>query len=106
MAGSGAGADRRSYDTGASADVQGGLQAVVARLEEVIGQRDRQVKAAMADFTADGVADEYHGKEQRWNSASQEVRNIIQLVKSTLEMNDSTAQSTLARAKAAVDNIG
>ncbi|WP_073948375.1 pore-forming ESAT-6 family protein [Streptomyces kebangsaanensis] len=102
----GSGADRRSYDMGASADVQGGLQAVVARLEAVIGERDRQVKAAMADFSADGVADEYHGKEQRWNSASQEVRNIIQLVKSTLEMNDSTAQSTLARAKAAVDSIG
>jgi uncharacterized protein YukE len=52
------------------------------------------------------VADEYHGKEQRWNRASQEVRNIIQLVKTTLEKNDATAQSTLARAKAAVDNIG
>lgn len=60
----------------------------------------------MSDFTADGVADEYHGKEQRWNRASQEVKNIITLVKSTLEKNDGTAQSTIARAKAAVDNIG
>ncbi|WP_340379192.1 pore-forming ESAT-6 family protein [Streptomyces sp. SS7] len=102
----GAGSDRRSYDTGASADAQGNIQAVVARLEEVIGQRDRQVKAAMADFTADGVAEEYHGKEQRWNSASNEVRNIISLLKSTLEQNDGTAQSTIQRAKAAVDNIG
>ncbi|MFD1663718.1 pore-forming ESAT-6 family protein, partial [Streptomyces caeni] len=87
----GSGADRRSYDTGASADVQGGLQAVIGRLEEVIAARDRQVKAAMADFTADGVADEYHGKEMRWNRASQEVKNIIGLVKSTLEQNDATA---------------
>ncbi|KUO13879.1 pore-forming ESAT-6 family protein [Streptomyces sp. DSM 15324] len=102
----GAGSDRRSYDTGASADAQGNIQAVVARLEEVIGQRDRQVKAAMADFTADGVAEEYHGKEQRWNLASNEVRNIISLLKSTLEQNDGTAQSTIQRAKAAVDNIG
>ncbi|GHB99913.1 pore-forming ESAT-6 family protein [Streptomyces spinoverrucosus] len=102
----GAGADRRSYDTGASTDAQANIQAVIGRLEEVIGQRDRQVKAAMADFTADGVADEYHGKEQRWNRASQEVRNIIQLLKTTLEKNDGTAQSTLSRAKAAVDNIG
>jgi hypothetical protein len=100
------GADRRSYDTGASADAQGNIQAVVGRLEEVIAARDRQVKAAMSDFTADGVADEYHGKEQRWNRASQEVKNIITLVKSTLEKNDGTAQSTLSRAKAAVDNIG
>ena len=102
----GAGADRRSYDTGASADVQTNIQSVIGRLEEVIGQRDRQVKAAMADFTADGVADEYHGKEQRWNKASQEVKNIIHLLKTTLEKNDGTAQSTLQRAKAAVDNIG
>jgi hypothetical protein len=41
----GAGADRRSYDTGASADVQTNIQSVIGRLEEVIGQRDRQVKA-------------------------------------------------------------
>ncbi|MED7829131.1 pore-forming ESAT-6 family protein [Streptomyces chiangmaiensis] len=102
----GSGADRRSYDTGASADVQGNIQAVIGRLEEVIAQRDRQVKAAMADFTADGVADEYHGKELRWNRASQEVKNIIGLLRSTLEQNDSTAQSTIAKAKAAVDNIG
>ncbi|WP_155057068.1 pore-forming ESAT-6 family protein, partial [Streptomyces blattellae] len=96
----GAGADRRSYDTGASSDAQANIQAVIARLESVIDDRDRQVKAAMADFTADGVADEYHGKEQRWNSASNEVRNIIALLKSTLEKNDATAQSTLQRAKA------
>ncbi|MDG9721114.1 pore-forming ESAT-6 family protein, partial [Streptomyces sp. DH24] len=89
----GAGADRRSYDTGASADAQTNIQSVIGRLEEVIGQRDRQVKAAMADFTADGVADEYHGKEQRWNKASQEVKNIIHLLKTTLEKNDGTAQS-------------
>ncbi|MFI8884219.1 pore-forming ESAT-6 family protein, partial [Streptomyces sp. NPDC053813] len=76
--------DRRSYDIGASADAQGNIQVVIARLEEVIAARDGQVKAAMADFAADGVADEYHGKEMRWNRASQEVRNIIQLLKTTL----------------------
>ncbi|WP_328887345.1 pore-forming ESAT-6 family protein [Streptomyces sp. NBC_00316] len=100
------GSDRRAYDTGASADVQGNIQVVIGRLEEVIAARDAQVKAAMADFTADGVADEYHGKELRWNRASQEVRNIIQLLKTTLEKNDGTAQHTITRAKAAVDNIG
>ncbi len=100
------GMDRRSYDTGASAEAQGNVQAVIARLEQVIAERDAQVKAAMADFTADGVADEYHGKEMRWNRASQEVKNIIQLLKTTLEKNDATAHQTLARAKSAVDNIG
>ncbi|MFG2380480.1 pore-forming ESAT-6 family protein [Streptomyces avermitilis] len=102
----GAGSDRRSYDTGASADAQGNIQAVIGRLEEVIAARDRQVTAAMSDFAADGVADEYHGKELRWNRASTEVKSIIQLLKTTLEKNDGTAQSTISKAKAAVDNIG
>ncbi|MGW7464639.1 pore-forming ESAT-6 family protein [Streptomyces xantholiticus] len=102
----GAGSDRRSYDTGASNEAQGNIQAVIARLELVIAARDAQVKNAMKDFAADGVADEYHGKELRWYSTSEEVRNIIRLLKTTLEKNDATAQQTLARAKAAVDSIG
>ncbi|WP_404829824.1 pore-forming ESAT-6 family protein [Streptomyces arboris] len=98
--------DRRSYDTGASSEVQGNIQLVIAQLEQVITARDTQVKAAMNDFAADGVADEYHGKELRWNATSQEVKNIIQLLRTTLEKNDGTASQTLARAKAAVDSIG
>ncbi|MFC7828538.1 pore-forming ESAT-6 family protein [Streptomyces sp. NPDC057362] len=98
--------DRRSYDTGASADVQTSLQGVIAQLERVLTDRDRAVKAAMAEFQADGVSDEYHGKEVRWNRAATEVREIIRLVRTTMEQNDGTAQSTLARARAAVDNIG
>lgn len=98
--------DRRSYDTGASSEVQGGLQGIIAQLERVLGDRDSAVKAAMAEFQADGVSDEYHGKEVRWNKAANEVREIIRLVRGTLEQNDGTAQSTLAKAKAAVDAIG
>ncbi|MDT9700110.1 pore-forming ESAT-6 family protein [Streptomyces sp. P17] len=98
--------DRRSYDTGASAEVQMSLTGIIGQLERVLTDRDNAVKAAMADFTADGVADEYHGKELRWNRAAGEVREIIRLVRSTMENNDGTAQSTLAKAKAAVDNIG
>jgi uncharacterized protein YukE len=98
--------DRRSYDTGASGEAQSNLQGVIAQLEAVIAERDRQVKAAMADFQADGVSDQYHGVEQRWNSSAQEVRQIITLLRSTLENNDATAQTTLSRARAAVDGIG
>ncbi|MEV6615642.1 pore-forming ESAT-6 family protein [Streptomyces sp. NPDC051051] len=98
--------DRRSYDTGASSEVQGGLQGIVGQLERVLTDRDSAVKAAMADFQADGVSEEYHGKELRWNRAANEVRSIIQLVRTTLEDNDGTAQSTMARARTAVDNIG
>ncbi|MFG2139293.1 pore-forming ESAT-6 family protein [Streptomyces sp. NPDC048650] len=101
-----AGADRRSYDTGASSEAQTNLQSVIARLESLIGERDRQVKAAMADFTADGVSEQYHGAEQRWNRSASEVRSIIHLLRTTLEKNDSTAQTALQRAKAAVDGIG
>lgn len=98
--------DRHSYDTGASSEVQGGLQGIVGQLERVLADRDKAVKAAMADFQADGVSDEYHGKEVRWNRAANEVRSIIQLVRTTLEDNDGTAQATMAKARAAVDNIG
>ncbi|MFJ2769912.1 pore-forming ESAT-6 family protein [Streptomyces sp. NPDC087300] len=98
--------DRRSYDTGASSDVQGGLQIIIGHLERVLGDHDRAVKAAMADYQADGVSDEYHGKEVRWNKAANEVRDIIHLVRDTLEKNDGTAQTTVTKARAAVDNIG
>ncbi|OJF14970.1 pore-forming ESAT-6 family protein [Couchioplanes caeruleus] len=98
--------DRRSFDMATSGEAQGNLQAVVARLEVLINDRDAAVKAAMADFLADGVADQYHDKEVRWNSAAGEVRSIIALVRSTLQRNDETAQTTLSRAKAAVDAIG
>ncbi|MEU9302969.1 pore-forming ESAT-6 family protein [Streptomyces sp. NPDC048269] len=98
--------DRRSYDMGASTEAQGNIKAVIAQLEQVIAARESQVAAAMADFAADGVADDYHAKELRWKNASQEVKNIIRLLNATLEKNDGTAQQTLQRAKAAVDNIG
>ncbi len=101
-----ANADRRSYDVGASQEAQGNLQTVIASLEALIGQRDADVKQAMADFQADGVSDQYHDKERRWNGAATEVRSIIALVRRTLEQNDGTAQSTLAQARSAVDAIG
>lgn len=102
----GAGADRRSYDGAASGEVQGNLAVIIARLEQAIGDRDSQVKAAMADFQADGVSEQYHGVEQRWNRSAGEVREIIRMLRTTLENNDSTAQQTLQRAKSAVDGIG
>jgi uncharacterized protein YukE len=78
---------------------------VVARLEAVINDRDHAVKAAMADFYADGVSDQYHGKEVRWNHAAQEVRTIISLIKKTLHENDATATQAQSRARSAVEAI-
>lgn len=98
--------DRISFDTGVSGSVQGDIGTLVGRLEQLMSQRQAQVTRAMADFTADGVSEEYHGVEQRWQRASGEVRSIIALVKQTLALNDETATSAQRRAQTAVQQIG
>ena len=103
---SGNNVERRDYNIAASQSVQANFNAVASQLETLIDQRDSDVKAAMADYQADGVSDDYVGKEQRWNRVAGEVRTIIRTLRSSLEKNDSTAQDTLSKAKAAVDAIG
>ncbi|MEU5779723.1 pore-forming ESAT-6 family protein [Micromonospora sp. DT43] len=98
--------DRRSFDTGTSQQVQGDLATIVARLEAVISQRSADVAGAMADFQADGVSEDYRTVEDRWNRAAGEVRAIIDLVKTTMTKNDETANTTLSRARSAVQSIG
>lgn len=98
--------DRRSYDTAASAEAEANLQAVIARLESVLAQRDADVKAAMADFFADGVSDLYQEKEIQWQRAGGEVETIITLLRRTLEENDATAAQSMQRARAAVAAVG
>ena len=98
--------DRRSFDTGVSQQVQSDLAGIVARLEANISQRSSDVAAAMSDFQADGVSDDYAVVERRWNTAAGEVKNIITLVKTTLSQNDDSAGTALNRAKSAVAGIG
>ncbi|MGW2627259.1 pore-forming ESAT-6 family protein [Micromonospora taraxaci] len=98
--------DRRSFDVSTSQQVQGDLAGIIARLEAVISQRSADVSAAMADFQADGVSEEYRTVEDRWNCAASEVRTIIDLVKTTMVKNDDTATTTLAKARTAVQSIG
>jgi hypothetical protein len=98
--------DRTSFDTGASAQVQGDLLGIIGRLEALIGQRDSQVVQALSDFQADGVSDEYSAVETRWNNAANEVRQIIDLVKTTMMRNDESATTALSRASSAVQAIG
>ena len=98
--------DRRSFDTGTSQAVQTDLAGIIARLEANISQRTADVNAAMSDFTADGVADEYRVVEQRWTSAATEVRQIIDLVRSTMTRNDDSATTALTMARTAVQSIG
>ncbi|MBQ0977488.1 MULTISPECIES: pore-forming ESAT-6 family protein [Micromonospora] len=98
--------DRRSFDVGTSQQVQSDLAGIIARLEAVISQRSADVSAAMADFQADGVSEEYRTVEDRWNRAAGEVRTIIDLVKTTMVKNDETATTTLSKARTAVQSIG
>jgi len=72
----------------------------------VIADRDKAVAAAMSDFQADGVSDDYQNVERRWNSAATEVRTIINLLKTTMTQNDQTAGTTLTNAGNAVASIG
>lgn len=98
--------DRRDYDVSASQSAQDNFNAVAARLEALIEQRDADVRQAMADYQADGVSDEYAGKELRWKNAASEVRTIISTLRTSLSNTDQTAQQTLSKAKSAVDAIG
>ena len=98
--------DRRSFDTGVSQQVQSDLTGIITRLETTINQRNSDVAAAMADFQADGVSEEYRMVEQRWRNAAAEVQQIITLVRTTMTRNDDTATTALSRARAAVQGIG
>ncbi|WP_404442056.1 pore-forming ESAT-6 family protein [Microbacterium marinum] len=98
--------DRRAYDVSSSQEVQEEFNRIAGLLETLISTRDTQVKAAMADYQADGVSDEYQAKEVRWNRAATEVRTIINLLRSTMETNDGTAATAGQRARTAVENIG
>lgn len=98
--------DRRSFDTATSGQVQADLAGVISRLETTISQRSSDVAAAMSDFTADGVSEDYRAVEDRWQRAAQEVRTIIDLLRTTMTRNDDTATSTQSQARAAVQGIG
>lgn len=98
--------DRRDYDIAASQNAQDNFNRVAAQLEALIDQRDRDVQAAMADYAAEGVSEDYRAKELRWKNAAGEVRGIIQTLRSSLERNDESAQDALRKARAAVESIG
>ena len=74
--------DRRDYDIAASQESQSQFERVASRLEALIGQRDADVRTAMADYEADGVSAEYHGKEVRWHGVADQVRTIISTLRS------------------------
>jgi len=99
-------ADRRDYDSGASAEAQANFNAVASGLEALIAQRDRDVAKAMADYVADGVSEEYRAKEQRWHNVADQVRSIVATLRRSLEDIDGVAAQTIASAKNVVAGIG
>lgn len=98
--------DRISYDTGVSSQVESEISQITSRLESLINERDQQVMNALSDFQMDGADAEYQQVETRWKNASNEVRNIIALVRQTLEENSQTALSTQNKTRSAIANIG
>ncbi len=103
---SGNATDRRDYSIAASQNAQDNFNRVAGRLESLIDQRDADVKAAMSDYMAEGVSEEYAAKEMRWKNVAAEVKGIIHALRSSMEQNDASAQAALSKAKSAVDAIG
>jgi len=97
--------DTFSHDTGSSEQSQGSFQAVAAQLEALLNQRDQDVAAAMAEFQADGVSEDYRAKEREWYRAGGEVREIIRVLRGALAGQDEIAVGTQTRAKGVVDAI-
>lgn len=100
------GVDRRSYDTGASGEVQANVNRIAGQLEALIQQRAADANIALSDFDAGDVSAEYSAKEQKWGTAAHETLQIIQLLRTTMAQNDTTAGSAMTRARAAVAAIG
>lgn len=94
--------DRNDYSVGASQSVQANFESVAARLEAALSRRDQDVRAAMADYQADGVSEEYAALEQQWNTAGDQVRSVITAIRGSLEQNDDVALRALTQARAAL----
>jgi hypothetical protein len=99
-------ANRNSYDTGASGEVQTTINSLAGQISGLIATHKQNVTAALSDASASGVTENYRAVEDRFNKAADQTLAIIQSLKETLAQNDATAAATLKKASAAVDGIG
>jgi len=99
-------ADRNSYDTGASGEVQGTINNLAGQISSLIAAHKQNVTAALSDASASGVTENYRAVEDRFNKAADQTLAIIKTLKDTMAQNDATAAATLKKASAAVDGIG
>ena len=95
----------RAFNTVSSGESQTEFNRVAGLLESLLNLRDQQVKAAMEQYEATDVSEEYRAKEIRWNTKAQEVRDIIKLLRQSLAQNDETAMTALRQAGNAVAAI-
>jgi transposase len=100
-----AGANRNSYDIGASEEVQARVKQLSGQITSLITQHETNVKALLSDATATGVTDSYREIESKFSSAAADTLKVIQLLTDTLRDNDETARTALKQAQAAVEAI-
>lgn len=94
--------NRNDYNIGSSESAQENFERAASALESALERRDQDVKAAMAEYQADGVSDEYAGMEKQWNNAGGEVKVIIATIRNSLAENDDIARVALKRALSAI----
>jgi len=99
-------ANRNSYDTAASGEVQSTINSLSGQISSLIATHKQNVAAALSDASASGVTENYRAVEDRFNTAAESTLAIIASLKETLAANDTTAAATLKKASAAVDGIG
>ncbi len=99
-------ADRKSFDTGKADQAGDSIEGITNRLETLINERDRQAQAALADFKMSHADEEYHRVERRWKDASNEVHEIIRILRGTIGKNTQTATTTVTKTRGAITNIG
>jgi uncharacterized protein YukE len=95
--------DRLGFDVKVSQDVQADFLQVATQLQGLLDAHDADVRAAMFDYEATGVSDEYEALELKWKNAASEVRLVIDQIRRSLEESDEIAKTTLSRAQTAVN---
>ncbi|MGW6281793.1 hypothetical protein [Kribbella sp. NPDC055071] len=87
-----------SYDSAASGEVQASIAALSSQIESLIADHRKNVAAALTNFSATGVSDEYKGIEDRFNKAADSTLAIIGSLKDVMKGNDGIANDTNALA--------
>ncbi|TCO50073.1 hypothetical protein EV646_102144 [Kribbella antiqua] len=99
-------ANRNSYDTAASGEVQSTINSLSGQIQSLIATHRQNVQAALSDASASGVTESYRAVEDRFNKAADSTLSVIASLKETLAQNDATAAATLKKAQSAVDGMG